>query len=259
VCSPRCRRSAGGLARPRCDAIRDGDEGKNENSGAATASAPAGNADGGAARRGDRKSLPAALLAVACARGRAGRGRRDDRGAAGRGEASLRADRWCGHSQRLVCGCVFLRRRLEADAAHHPGRDRTRDRCPGASGAGAGVPRDPRSAAGRRRAWADRLRGSGAGGGGPAVTAKGHRARARRSRAHDRLPGDADRCRPVDGLRDLLHPPLGGHGRATGVGLPVRPRDLAHTLPRRRAALLRPGGERPDEEERCRPTSCCRP
>ena len=235
-----------------------GQEGKDQGPEAASAAAAAGDADGWAARRRDRPFLQAAVLAVARARAWPGRGRCHARGTARRGEASLRAHRRRGDGQCLVCACVFLRGRLEADAAHDPGRDRNRNRRARAVGADPGLPRHPRSAAGRRRAWADRVRRAGTGGRGPAVTAEGRRARARRPGAHDRLPGDVDRGRPADGLRDLLHPPLGGHGRAAGVGLPVRPRDLAHTLPRRRAALLRPGGERPDEEERCRRTSCSR-
>jgi hypothetical protein len=221
-----------------------------------TPAAAARDADGRAARRREREPVPAPLLALPGARPRAG----------GHGGPAARPG--------LVGAGLRAHRRCPSDDGRVSGRSRDRDgRAPGPAFAARrrrgrlrrvrsrAVPVQPvraarnrlaRTARACRSGGADRTRRR------PAVASARLPARPGGLRPCRRIAGDAGHRRVPDGHRALLPAARREPGRALGRGLPRSAGDLAHTLPRRRAALFRPGGERPDEEDRCRPTSCSR-
>jgi hypothetical protein len=238
--------------------FRHGQEGKIQGPRAATAAATAGDADGRAARGRDDQPLPAPLLALARPRSWAGcrRGRPDADTrlveAPVRAYGSRVADDGC------VPGCG--RHRDRASAGEEPALRRSRGRLrrlrPGA------LPIQPVRAS--RRCLARALRALGAGRGDREMRlSRGAEARlsARAGRLHPRRRVARDtRDRRVSHRHcPLLPAARRERARAHSGSLPVLARHLAHTVPRRRPALLRSGGEGPDEEERCPPTSCSRP
>jgi hypothetical protein len=232
-----------------------------EGTPAAAVAPAAGDADGRPTRRRVDPALRRVVLARPRARRSRRRRRRRPRRAADGGAATGGADGRCPGRELLVCRRGLPSRRAAARVADVASRDARRrrrrragrapdrisERARTASGGGVARPRRPRSSRRDPRA--------------PHVVPAGSRARARRSRPRDRVAGHADARRAPDRVHDLLHAPLGGHGGAPRVRVHVRARDLPAALPRRRAALFRPGGAcrlgAPTEEARCRRTSCC--
>jgi hypothetical protein len=227
---------------------------------AAPAPAATRRADRRPARRGGDPPLREALLAVARARALAGRARAALVGSLVRS----------GDDPRLGVDAAPHRvvpRRGRADrAARAQGcRVRFRRRALGLPArAGASPLLSP---AGGRVARALRARGSRRGARAPLRARRAHAGttpRDGRLRPRVRLALHARHRRRPERRRPLHAPARAGVDDAADCELPRDARRVTARLPRRRAPLLRPGRARrrlavPDEEEeRCRPTSCCR-
>jgi hypothetical protein len=246
------------LPRHGCDAIPHGEKGNHQCARAVAAAAAARDADGRAARSGDDQPLPAAVLGIAGARAGAGCGRCRADPDSRLVEAAVRPDSLCATDDGLLPRCRRRRNRRSAGtrAAAHRSRGRLRRVRPGA------VSLQPLRSSGNRVARA--LRSGGACGIDredrlPGIASPRLPPRTGGLRPCGRIAGDLGDRRVPDRDRPVLPPAGRERARAFDRCLPLVARDLAHTLPRRRPALLRPGGERPDEEERCRRTSCSRP
>ncbi len=247
-----------GVARRASVRLRGGQKGRAQAPvSAAPAAASAGDADRRAARRGDVEPLPAPLLAVARARRSPGGRRGGADGDPGLVEAALRAHCFCAADDGLLPRC----RQRRDGRTRRAGIASSGWRCGLRRVHSCSVPQRPvgpscdrvvgavRPRGARRVDREDRL---------PRIASPRLPARARGLHTRGRVACHVGDRRVPDGDCPLLPVAGGERSCARDRSLSVARRDLAHTLPRRRAALLRPGGERPDEEERCRPTSCCR-